>query len=340
MARKIGKTETGEQMFGYDLQDVELIAKGQGMSDFEIEMIATTEAIDRDGEILSIDGWKINNYKKNPVILANHNYYAPVIGRAKSVKIKDGKMVVRIEFPEEGVNPEADVFRKLYKAGFMKAGSIGFIPLKWEYGDGKNTDYYRKFTEQEMLEFSLVSVPANPEALINGEKGFKAAVDEGVISKDEMDLVIKAIYEGIEAPLKKDFGVFSITKEADDGADEPEQPVDPEEKDDEVERPEDPKPENDETEAQKRYHEKMIAAISEYIKSDDGRDLIKEVLREEIKLLSDKGLSNELAKHYSEVLFGAEDEDPENDSKGQDELDAVIKEAISEGLTKKESSDG
>lgn len=352
MARNIGKTESGKQMLGYDLQDVDVISKGLDLSDFQIEMVATTEAIDRDQEVISIDGWDFKNYKKNPVILANHNYWAPAIGKAASVKIQDKKMVLRIEFPEEGVNPEADVYRKLYKSGFMKAGSIGFLPRKWEYGDGgKSAPYYRKFVEQEMLEFSLVTVPSNPEALINGEKGFRDAMKSGVISSSDYDLIVKAIYEAVETPFKKDVGIFVPSKfikeeSQDDGHDEDQQQGDPGSSGDEAgeEAPKAQEIPGDQgkaaaeggemTKAEQLYHGKLNEAITGYIKSDDGRALIKEVLKEEVKLLSDKGMSDEAVKHYSEVLFGAEADEPESDSKEQDDLDAVLK-AVKDGLKTK-----
>src|SRR5690606_10009508 len=60
--------------------------------------------------------------------------------------------------------PEADMYRKLYKAGFMNSSSVGFIGKEWVDGDGK-TSPFRKFTKVELLELSLVSIPANPEAI-------------------------------------------------------------------------------------------------------------------------------------------------------------------------------
>src|SRR5262249_53216595 len=52
----------------------------------------------------------------------------------------------------------------LYKGGFLNAVPAGFTPLRWKDG-AKDAGYRRKFIEQELLEVSAVSIPANPNAL-------------------------------------------------------------------------------------------------------------------------------------------------------------------------------
>jgi HK97 family phage prohead protease len=152
--------------------------EGKALGDLEIEMIGSTGSVDRDGEAIDPNGWDLKAFKKNPVILAQHNYQKPPIAKAKSVKLVDGKLMFRIEFSEEGINPEADIYRKLYKTGFMNASSVGFQPKEWEDGDGKKTPY-RTFKKQELLELSLVSVPANADALVT-------AKSKGIVSSEEL----------------------------------------------------------------------------------------------------------------------------------------------------------
>jgi HK97 family phage prohead protease len=152
--------------------------EGKALGDLEIEMIGSTGSVDRDGEAIDPNGWDLKAFKKNPVILAQHNYQKPPIAKAKSVKLVDGKLMFRIEFSEEGINPEADIYRKLYKTGFMNASSVGFQPKEWEDGDGKKTPY-RTFKKQELLELSLVSVPANSDALVT-------AKSKGIVSSEEL----------------------------------------------------------------------------------------------------------------------------------------------------------
>jgi HK97 family phage prohead protease len=179
---KMEKVKEGEQeIFRIKMVNEVLTEKdyeGKALGELEIEMIGSTESMDRDGEVIEITAWDLKQYKKNPVILPQHNYSRPAIGKAKDVKITDGKLMFKIEFPEEGVNPEADTYRKLYKAGFMNASSVGFIPKEWVDGDGKKQPF-RKFTKVELLELSLVSVPSNPTALMT-------AKSKGLVSDEEL----------------------------------------------------------------------------------------------------------------------------------------------------------
>jgi phage head maturation protease len=60
---------------------------------------------------------------------------------------------------------------RLARGGFLAATSVGFRPLKWEYTTDKERgadDWFPgiDFEEQELVEFSIVTVPANPEALM------------------------------------------------------------------------------------------------------------------------------------------------------------------------------
>ncbi len=192
MARRIGKLEDGRELWGYDFKDVEVKTLGE----YEIEIIGSTGISDRDGEVINPDGWDLKNFKKNPVILPAHDYRAPAIARAKSVKIEDKKLKFEIEFPQDGIYPLADIYRKLYKSGFMKASSVGFVPSEWVNGDGEK-EPYRTYLKQELLELSLVSVPVNPEALV-AEKGISEAMAKGVINNDEFEILKQAIENGIK----------------------------------------------------------------------------------------------------------------------------------------------
>ncbi len=182
MARFIGKTKEGQEIFAYDMSGVEVKSVGEN----EIEMIGSTENVDRDNEVLKLDGWDLKNYKKNPVVLPAHMYWEPAIGRAK-VRIDDKNLVFRIEFPPAGINPIADIYKGLYKGGFMKASSVGFIGQDWKWGE-KEEEPRRTFLKQELLEISLVSVPANPNALLT-EKGIEQAVKAGKLRSDDIKVL-------------------------------------------------------------------------------------------------------------------------------------------------------
>lgn len=127
----------------------------------EFEVIATTQDVDRHGEAIRIDGWEMENYMKNPIILFGHDYWNmdSIVGRATEIRFEGGKMIVKGVFASGEANPKAQQLRKLYEEGIVKTVSVGFIPRQ---RDEQDRDV---ITKAELLEISFVPVPANPEAL-------------------------------------------------------------------------------------------------------------------------------------------------------------------------------
>lgn len=151
-----------------------------------LRFIGSTEEVDRDNEVIKSSGWKLSNYKKNPVVLVNHQHQELPVAKTNKVWVEDKKLMFDIEFPDSSVHPQGDTLYKLYKNGYMNSTSVGFLPnmKKAEFGEKEN-DPSITFNEQELLEISLVSVPANPQALITS-KNMKKAIKDEVI--DELEL--------------------------------------------------------------------------------------------------------------------------------------------------------
>lgn len=146
------------------------------------EFIASKEVVDRDGEILKVNGIDIKNYKRNPVVLYAHRRDDYPIGKAtKIIKTRDGELKIKVLFATEENEDAMKVYR-LIKGGFLNAVSIGFRPTEPpEYPkDGK---IFRVFPKTELLELSIVPVPANQDALALG----KAAIEKGIISEEEVN---------------------------------------------------------------------------------------------------------------------------------------------------------
>lgn len=120
--------------------------------------IASQETLDRQGEIIALDGWDLKNFKRNPVMLWSHNPYEPNVGAAKSVGFRDvnGKKSLVFEPDFHGLTALSATLKQLYEEGYLRAFSVGFLPSEM---DGN------KFTKQELLEISSVNVPAHPNAL-------------------------------------------------------------------------------------------------------------------------------------------------------------------------------
>jgi uncharacterized protein len=152
--------------------------------DRTLRFIGSDETPDRDGDVISVAGWDLNNYVKNPVFLWAHDYSIPPVGKANKVFNENGKLMFDIEFPEKGIYPLADLVYNLYKGGFLNATSVGFIGKEAaprEDDAVKDLPEWRrgvKFMAQELLELSAVPVPSNPSALQQAKSAGKLSDDE------------------------------------------------------------------------------------------------------------------------------------------------------------------
>jgi HK97 family phage prohead protease/HK97 family phage major capsid protein len=131
-----------------------------------VTYVLSDETPDRLGEIISATGWDLANFKKNPIALFGHRADFP-IGRWKNLQVDGGKLKGHLELAPAGTSPRIDEVRKLVEAGILKAVSVGFRSTKKEVMDEKSDPYFGPFRylSQELVECSLVSVPANPNAL-------------------------------------------------------------------------------------------------------------------------------------------------------------------------------
>ena len=134
-----------------------------------VTFTASTAIVDRTGDIIIQSGWSVDRYLQNPVVLWGHKSDLLPIGQARNVRFEDGNLVIDVEFDPKEDDPFADkVFRKI-KRGTLRTCSVGFQPMKWKWvetGERFGVDY----EACELLELSVVSIPANPEALVHPAK--------------------------------------------------------------------------------------------------------------------------------------------------------------------------
>src|SRR5690349_18578122 len=111
-----------------------------------LDFIASDETLDRYGEIISATGWRLENYRRNPVFQNSHQYGDVIftLGKALITEVRSSNSNVpspylfqRIEFATE-VNPMARIAYGLYKGKFLNAVSVGFIPVRWVNGDSES----------------------------------------------------------------------------------------------------------------------------------------------------------------------------------------------------------
>lgn len=149
--------------------------------------VISTDEKDRTGEVVE-QSWDLENYKKNPIVLFGHDASKPgyVLGKATEiVSDKDGSKNITlgtVQFAEEGTSEDADTVWKLVKQGILRTVSVGFIPHTFKkLADDDDTDV---LADNELLEFSIVPIPANPSAVA-------LALGDGSIEEKDAKYMLK-----------------------------------------------------------------------------------------------------------------------------------------------------
>lgn len=135
--------------------------------------IMSAETEDRHRDIVEQEGIKLDTFNTNPIAFFNHKSFDTPIGSWSDIKMVRGRpkrTEGKLSFVEEGVDETGDRIARHVAAGTLKASSIGFRPLKMERieDDEGNWTYGFRFKEIELIECSVVTVPAVREALIKG----------------------------------------------------------------------------------------------------------------------------------------------------------------------------
>ncbi|MCP6719735.1 MAG: hypothetical protein KJI72_00195 [Patescibacteria group bacterium] len=183
-------------------KSIAVIKEAEDTGTFEV--IISTADVDRAGESIKQEGWELSFYKKNPIVLWAHGYDSLPIGLTESIEVRDGKLIAKGKFAPKEANPFAEQIRRLYDLKFIRTASVGFIPKEMEDN---------VITKAELLEWSFVPIPANPQAvsLLTAQKlDVAELVTKGIVIKEE---------SGDQPPAKKK-GEISDEVEAGDNLDE------------------------------------------------------------------------------------------------------------------------
>ena len=128
-----------------------------------MNFVMSDETPDRMDDIILSDGWDLEHFKRNPIALFGHRSDFP-IGTWSNIRVENKQLKGQLDLAPAGTSDRIDEIRKLIDAGILKAVSVGFRPKESKPRPEKDGFGYF-FTKQELVETSLVSVPANPNAL-------------------------------------------------------------------------------------------------------------------------------------------------------------------------------
>lgn len=185
-------------------------------------ILITTPTVDRDQDRIFPMGMRTDNYFNNGgVVQWGHNYRDPfaTIGKTKSLEVSPNGIVADFDLrPAANESDPQNIVRLLWEGGWVKTASVGFIPLKGKPNNVGGMD----FEETELLEWSLVPIPANPSAVALSVAKMLGGNDTDLAAKDALRAYAQqskdgnlqnltarqyAQYEAYEE-LAKEFGAF------------------------------------------------------------------------------------------------------------------------------------
>lgn len=165
----------------------------------KMTFVASDATRDSYGTVLLPNEWNLERFNSNPIIGYQHKVYGGwddtqnpdnVIGKGYAY-IKDDKLMLDVMFEPAEINELADKVWKKLQWGSLNAVSVGFVADKGHFGEGdegpgqEHETYY--YEGQELVEVSVVNIPANPNALKNA-------------MKDELDRLASLREEALKDP--------------------------------------------------------------------------------------------------------------------------------------------
>lgn len=158
-----------------------------------VEFVISTESVDRHGTVILSSGWNLDQYRKNPVVAYQHETNGAwgestnpdsIIGTSE-VRVEANQLIGTVTFEPEEINPLAEKILRKIKHGTLRAASVGMLPTAGHWGDESKMEdpdvFY--FSAQNLLEWSIVNIPSNPDAIKRNYSEFIETFNKPVIQK-------------------------------------------------------------------------------------------------------------------------------------------------------------
>ena len=160
----------------------------------DFHFVMSDASVDRMGDVIEPAGWDLAQFRSHPIALFNHGKQDPLpIGTWSDVRVEKGQLRGKLNFAAPGTSPRIDEMRSLLEQGILRAASVGFEPIEDEPLHSKSRG--RRFKRQRLVECSLVTIPANANALAIAKSlnisddtidfvfGEPARQDEGIVRR-------------------------------------------------------------------------------------------------------------------------------------------------------------
>ena len=173
-----------------------------------VRFVASDATLDCYSEIVRPDGWQFTHFAKNAPFVNSHDYsdIANILGQVVAWKVEGGQLVEDVQFAlTPGGQTFADWAFAMYRDGFLRACSVGFVPVamatKW---DSDKTALLAQIADlkldpataakvaaiyirQEQIELSACIIGANPAALAKSLRTIAAAYKAGTLTEQSVE---------------------------------------------------------------------------------------------------------------------------------------------------------
>jgi len=182
----------------------DIVEKSEKDGKRRIRGYASTAALDRQGEVISIEALRqaANHLLENPTVFYEHKHDTYPVGLCVASEIDDKGLLVEVE-----ISQTAETLWTLIQEGILNRFSIGGRVTSAEEKVGEDNKPYNEITGIELFEVSVVGLPANPEARFDVvNKSFSMAIADEIKKRKEDSVAekeIKKVEEVKAEPIKK-----------------------------------------------------------------------------------------------------------------------------------------
>lgn len=189
------------------------VLAGDDLPENEFIITMTSDSPDRHGTVVDPDTLKTDNYRKNPVLLYQHEMRSMPIGKTIDFwRESDGRSVAHVRIDGD-TELERLLIKKLNK-GSVNAASIGFDASEARLE--RMEDGYILIRHAELIELSIVAVGSNPDALVESRELVQDHEDQKNVVREKEKYSMKDIYDEMKKIHEKIDKIDKKLKKYDD----------------------------------------------------------------------------------------------------------------------------
>jgi Caudovirus prohead serine protease len=136
--------------------------------DYALLCLITNPTTDHANDSVNPPGVDASLFAKNAPVLDGHNSSKPPVASSSKPFMSGDNLLAIARFPKPGISANSDQIIAACRARLLRGVSIGFIPKKWSFSKDPSRPMGVDFNEIKLIEFSMVSIPCNPDCYVLG----------------------------------------------------------------------------------------------------------------------------------------------------------------------------